>query len=101
MNAILDTQTLVVEGETVALPLAVDAPLRKCYLDAGISTARGGPFLHGTLMRTLVVADGVVPPLKLYSRDLRALFPRGGRVWLVVRYCGQLVALGELQLLIA
>lgn len=100
MSGMLDTQTLVLDGATITIPLPVVAPGRKCYLDAGIATARGGPFLSAALERTIVVTDGTVPPLTLYTRDVRALFPRGGRCWLVVRYGAQLLATGELQLIV-
>lgn len=100
MSGLLDTQLVVLEGETVAFALPVTAPSRKCFLDAGIATARGGPFLHASLARTIVVTDGRVPGLALYTRDLRALFPRGGRAWLVIRYGAQLLATGEVQLVV-
>ena len=37
---------------------------------------------------------------RIVARDLRAVFPRDGRVWLVVRYAGQLVATSEVRLVV-
>lgn len=96
----LDAIELLVTGERVTLPVAVPLPVRRGSIDVGISTARGGPWVHPTLHRTLTVDDGTAAPLVLFARDLRALFPRGGRVWLVVRYAGQLLATAPVTLVV-
>lgn len=90
---------LLVTGETVSIPIDCAPPVNRGSVTAGLSTARGGPTVHPTLERTLVwERNGSIPPLRLFGRDLRALFPRGGRVWLTVRYAGQLVATSEVRL---
>lgn len=92
---------LLVTGETVVIPVDCAPPVNRGSVVAGLSTARGGPTVHPTLERTLVwERGGAVPPLKLFARDLRALFPRGGRVWLTVRYAGQIVATSEVRLVV-
>jgi hypothetical protein len=96
----LDAITLVLDGERVALPLPITPPVRRGTLDVGLSTARGGPVVHPTLGRVVSVTDGVVGPCSLFAKDIRALFPRGGRLWLVVRYAGQLLGTGAVQLLV-
>lgn len=93
---------LLITGETVTIPVDCPPPVNRGSVTAGLSTARGGPTVHPTLERALVwERDGKIPPLRLFARDLRALFPRGGRVWLTVRYAGQLVASHELRLVFA
>lgn len=100
MNALLDTQTIALDGDSIQLSLPVPAPTAKCFLEAGLSMARGGAFLNGPLSRTVVVVDSVVPALTLFTRDIKAQLPRGGRVWLVIRYAGQMLATGQLQLIV-
>jgi hypothetical protein len=48
----------------------------------------------------LLVTDGTIPALSLFTKDVRATFPRGARVWLVVRYGGQLLASGEVRVVV-
>ena len=96
----LDTTEVRVHDERVTIPVPVASPVARGSVDVCLSTARGGPPGHGTLARTLVVADGVVPPLTLFARDIRSVWPRGGRAWLVVRYAGQVLATGEVRLLV-
>ncbi len=92
---------LLITGETVTIPVDCARPVNRGSVTAGLSTARGGPTVHPTLERALVwERDGKIPPLRLYARDVRALFPRGGRVWLVVSYAGQLVATTEVRLVV-
>ncbi|MFN9097684.1 MAG: hypothetical protein ACK5X2_02810 [Gemmatimonadaceae bacterium] len=92
---------LLVTGEAVSIPIDCAPPVNRGSVVVGISTARGGPTVHPTLERTLVwERGGTIPPLRLFARDLRALFPRGGRVWLVVRYAQQLVATSEVRLVV-
>lgn len=93
---------ILVAGDTVTIPVECPPPVNRGSVTAGLSTARGGPTVHPTLERALVwERDGTIPPLRLYARDVRALFPRGGRVWLAVRYAGQLVATTEVRLVVA
>ncbi len=93
---------LLIAGDTVTIPVDCARPVNRGSVTAGLSTARGGPTVHPTLERALVwERDGAIPPLRLFARDVRALFPRGGRVWLVVRYAGQLVATTEVRLVVA
>ncbi len=93
---------ILITGDTVTIPVDCARPVNRGSVTAGLSTARGGPTVHPTLERALVwERGGAIPPLRLYARDVRALFPRGGRVWLVVRYAGQLVHTSEVRLVVA
>jgi hypothetical protein len=96
----MELPELVVHGERVTIPVPCPVPVQRGTLDVCLSTARGGPPVHSTLARVLVVEGGRVPDLTLFARDVRAMWPRGGRAWLVVRYGGQLVATGAVAVLV-
>lgn len=89
---------LLLTADRVTLPVRVAAPVRQGSVTVCLSLARGGVTAHGTLERTVVVSSGEIPDLELFARDIRAVWPRGGRAWLVVRYAGQLWATGEVRL---
>ena len=92
---------VVLTSDILELPVEVPPPVNRGSVTAGLSTARGGPTVHPTMQRTLVwERGGKIPPLRLFSRDVRALFPRGGRVWLVVRYAGQMIATSEVRVVV-
>jgi hypothetical protein len=96
----MDSREILLTGDRLTLTVDCPAPITRGSVDVCLSTARGGPAVHPTLARTLVVTDGTIPPLSLFARDVRALFPRGGRVWLVVRYAGQVLASGEVRVVV-
>ena len=96
----LDTVEVLVSGARLEIAVPCPAPVTRGTVDVCLSTARGGPPAHDTLTRALVVTDGTIPPLPLFAADVRAVWPRGGRGWLVVRYAGQLVATGEVRVLV-
>ncbi len=96
----IDSREVILAGDRLTLTVDCPAPITRGSVDVCLSTARGGPSVHPTLARTLVVTDGTIPPLSLFARDVRALFPRGGRVWLVVRYAGQVLASGEVRVVV-
>ena len=96
----LDSREVLITGDRLTLAVDYPAPITRGSVDVCLSTARGGPAVHPTLARTLVVTDGTIPPLSLFARDVRAMFPRGGRVWLVVRYAGQVLASGEVRVVV-
>lgn len=89
---------ILLTGDTVTIPVDCPPPVNRGSVTAGISTARGGPVVHPTLERELVwPRGGSVPPLRLYTKDLRALFPKGRVVHLVVRYAGALLHTREVR----
>lgn len=94
----MDSREVLLTGDRLTLTVECPSPVTRGSVDVCLSTARGGPPVHPTLARTLPVSDGVIPPLSVFAKDVRALFPRGGRVWLVVRYGGQLIATGEIRI---
>ena len=94
----LETIEVVLTGERVVFHVPMPAPVTRGSVDVCLSTARGGPALHSNLNRALAVTDGKIPPLSLFTADVRAMWPRGGRCWLVVRYAGQLMGTGAVQL---
>lgn len=97
----LDTVEVLCAGDRLTLPVRLAPPVVRGSVVVGISTARGGPTVHPTLERTLAWdRGGAMPPLTLFARDVRALFPRGGRVWLVVRYAGETLATGEVRVVV-
>lgn len=94
----LEPIELLVAGEVLTVPLPVPCPIRKGSVDVALAMSRGGDAVAPALERSLVVRDGSLPPFNLYARDLRALFPRGAKLWRVVRYAGQVIAVGEIRL---
>ena len=94
----LEPREVFVTGERVVFPVGCAAPVTRGSVDVCLSTARSGPPVHATLHRALVVVDGAIPELSLFTRDVLAMFPRGGRVWLVVRYGATVIATGEVRL---
>jgi hypothetical protein len=100
-HVILDAREIFVSGDTVEFPIPVPPPVARGSVTACLAIGRAGTAAHPSLTRTLVWERGQpIPALKLYAKDLRALWPRGGRAWLVVRYAGQLVATGELRVVV-
>lgn len=86
-------------GERVTLAVPVAPPCARGSVRVGLATARTGPAVHPTLERTLVWNRGErIPDLTLFVKDVRALFPRGARVWLVVRYGDQAIAAHPVEL---
>lgn len=96
----LDAVELLVTGDTVTIPVPFPSPTRKGSVDVALAMRSGGAAVSPALERSLVVRDGVLPPFVVFTRDLRALFPRGARLFLVVRYAGQLLATGTVRLLV-
>lgn len=96
----MDAREILLAGERLELPITCPLPITRGSIDVCLSTARGGPPVHPTLARTLAVSDGKAPPLSVFTRDVRALFPRGARVWLVVRYGAQVLATGEVRVVV-
>ncbi|MCO4101075.1 MAG: hypothetical protein HEQ38_20500 [Gemmatimonas sp.] len=96
----MDGREVLLTGDRLTLTVDCPAPITRGSVDVCLSTARGGPPVHPTLARTLLVTDGTIPPVTLFTKDVRAMFPRGGRVWLVVRYGGQLLASGEVRVVV-
>lgn len=92
---------LLVTGDRVTIPVPVAPPVLRGSATACLSASRGGPAVAPALERTLVWQRGEpIPPLTLFARDLRAVWPRGGRAWLVVRYAGQLVSTSEVRVVV-
>ena len=96
----MDSREVLLIGERLELPITCALPITRGSVDVCLSAARGGPPAHPTLARTLPVADGRAPALSLFARDVRALFPRGARVWLVVRYGAQVLATGDVRVVV-
>ena len=90
----LDDIELVTTGERVTIPIML--PVRRGQVDVWLSRSKGGPPARGALVRTLVVRDAW-PAFTLYSRDLTAEWPKGGRAFLVVSYANQVVATGAVR----
>lgn len=97
----MDSREVLLTGDRLTLTADCPSPVTRGSVDVCISTARGGPPVHPTLTRTLLVTDGTIPPLSLFTKDVRAMFPKGARVWLVVRYGGQFVYTAPLVLAVA
>lgn len=98
---ILDAREILLHAERVTIPIPIPPPVVRGSVTAGLSLSRGGPPASSALERALVWPRGEpVPPLTLATRDIRAVWPRGGRAWLVVRYAGQLVATGEVRVVV-
>lgn len=96
-----DQQTAILDGDRVTLEVPVRSPVQRGTLDVAIAMHRAGGAVDPTLARVLAVKNGAVPSVDFFVEDLRRLFPRGGRVWLTVRYAGQLLATGAVQLIVA
>lgn len=92
---VLDDLEVVAAGERVTLPIMM--PVRRGQVDVWLSRTKGGMPARGALLRTLVVRDAW-PPFTLYSRDLTAEWPKGGRGWLVVSYANQTLATGSVKI---
>jgi hypothetical protein len=90
----LDDLEVVLSGDTVTLPLMM--PVRRGQVDVWLSRTKGGMPARGALVRTIVVRDAW-PPFTLYSRDLTAEWPKGGRAFLVVAYANQVLATGAVK----
>lgn len=91
---------LFVRDETVTIPLPITPPVVRGSVMACLARSKTGLAIMPALERTLVwPRDGAVPPLTLFARDLKAALPRGGSVWLVVRYGGVVVASGQVQVI--
>lgn len=90
----LDDIELVATGERVTVPIML--PVQRGQVDVWLSRSKGGPPARGALVRTLVVRDQW-PPFTLYSRDLTAEWPKGGRAFLVVAYANQVLATGAVR----
>lgn len=90
----LDDIELVATGERVTVPIMM--PVQRGQVDVWLSRSKGGPPARGALVRTLVVRDQW-PPFTLYSRDLTAEWPKGGRAFLVVAYANQVLATGAVR----
>ena len=60
--------------------------------DVCLSTSRNGHAASSALARTIRVDSELTPPLDLFPQDIRAVWPRGGRAWCVVRYSETVVA---------
>lgn len=96
----MDAREVLLTGDRLELPITCPLPITRGSVDVCLSTARGGPPVHPTLARTLVVQDGQAAPFSVFARDVRALWPRGGRAWLVVRYGAQVLATGEVRVVV-
>jgi hypothetical protein len=96
----MDSREVLLTGDRLTLTVDCPAPVTRGSVDVCLSTTRGGPPVHPTLARALLVTDGTIPALSLFTKDVRATFPRGARVWLVVRYGGQLLASGEVRVVV-
>lgn len=90
----LDDLEIIATGERVTLPIAM--PVHRGTVHVWLSRSKGGPPARGALVRTLVVRDAW-PPFTLYSRDLTAEWPKGGRAFLVVAYANQVLATGAVR----
>lgn len=90
----LDELEVVASGERVTVPIML--PVQRGQVDVWLSRSKGGPPARGALVRTLVVRDQW-PPFTLYSRDLTAEWPKGGRAFLVVAYANQVLATGAVR----
>jgi hypothetical protein len=96
----MDAREVLLTGDRLTLTVDCRSPVTRGSVDVCLSTARGGPPVHPTLERTLPVSNGTIPPLSLFSKDVRAMFPKGARLFLVVRYAGQLLATGEVRVVV-
>jgi len=90
----LDDLEVVLSGERVTIPIMM--PVRRGQVDVWLSRSKGGPPARGALVRTLVV-KGEWPAFTLYSRDLTAEWPKGGRAFLVVSYANTVLATGAVR----
>lgn len=90
----LDELEVVASGERVTVPIML--PVQRGQVDVWLSRSKGGPPARGALVRTLVVRDAW-PAFTLYSRDLTAEWPKGGRAFLVVAYANQVLATGAVR----
>lgn len=97
----MDSREVLLTGDRLTLTVDCPSPVTRGSVDVCLSTARGGPPVHPTLARTLLVTDGTIPPLSLFTKDVRAMFPKGARVWLVVRYGAQMIHTAPLVLAVA
>lgn len=96
----LDTRELLLIGDRVEIGVSVPLPVRSGTVDVCLATARTGGPAHPTLDRAMTATDGAVMSLTLFTRDLLAVWPRGGRAWLVVRYGPVVLAAGEVRLVV-
>ncbi len=89
---------LLLTTDRVTLPIPLPPPVVRGSVTACLSASRGGEAAHPTLERTLVWERGApIPPLSIFTRDVTSVWPRGGRAWLVVRYAGAVVGVGEVR----
>lgn len=95
-----DTQTVIVDGDRVTLAVPVTSPVQRGTIDVSIAMHRHGGAVDQTLTRVVVVKDGRISSVDFFSSDLRRLFPRGAKIWLVVRYAGQLLASGPVTVVV-
>ena len=68
-----------------------DAKGQRGTFDVCLSTVRNGDAASSALARTLRVDGDTAPPFVLFPQDIRAVWPRGGRAWWVVRYAETVV----------
>lgn len=90
----LDDIELVAASERVTIPIMM--PVQRGQVDVWLSRTKGGMPARGALVRTLVVRE-TWPAFTLYSRDLTAEWPKGGRAFLVVSYANQVLATGAVR----
>lgn len=85
----------IIDGVYVkfGIPTPVTAPVRNGFLYAWIAEEAAGPCTVPKLRRTLIVQDGLIPPLRVFLRDM---VPEG---WLVVSYAANILATGPVRFL--
>lgn len=95
----LDDSEIVCADRTVTIPVPIASPVKRGSVDVWLSAQKGGAPGRGALVRTLVVKDSPLPPFLLFTRDIVAQWPKGGRAWLVVSYAGTVIATGAVRII--
>jgi hypothetical protein len=96
------TREIVVEPSGfLEFRLPIDPPVQRGWISVGLSRDPRGGVVADALSRQLVIQDGAVPPFRLFARDVREHWRKGGRAWLVVCYADDIIARGELRLVLA
>lgn len=101
MSQLLPPTDVTCHDAQVTLPIPCPPPVARGSVTACLARERTGLAIMPALERTLVWPRGAtIPPLTLFTRDVKAALPRGGSVWLVVRYGGVVVASGQVQVVV-
>lgn len=86
-------------GATCEIPLPLASPIVDGHIDAWLSATPGGAPAADNLARTVRAVGTVLPALSVFTRDVRARWPTGGRAYLVVAYAQTVLATGAVRVI--